>query len=711
MKIRLILSVCLLVPTLFGQNLYGKPHQHIRCGTTEYMNNLKQNDPKLNEKLNQAEQIIQQWMSGHPNYRTSSTVPDTIPIVVHVVYQTALQNISDAQVISQIDVLNEDFARTNADSVNTPAIWQAIAGRLPYYFVLARRDPNGNPTNGIVRTPTSSNTFSTNNAIKFDSQGGSNAWDVNTYFNIWVGNLGGGLLGYGEFPTGTPSNTFGFVCLYDAFGRVGTVTPPYHLGRTTTHEIGHCFDLFHIWGDDGGACSGDDLSADTPNQADATFGCLTYPALDACATSSPGFMFMNYMDYSDDNCLNMFTQNQASRMVAAVNSFYPTLLNSIGTQPVVLQANDAGSFAVVSPVANLCNTVITPVITLKNWGTAPLTSVNINYVLDNGTVNTYSWTGNLASLATVDVTLSPMNSSNGSHTFLSYTTLPNGTVDPNGLNDTTYSTFNIFSSGMAIPVVQNFSAVPFPPVGFSINNPDAGTTWVRYTTGAYTAPAGMRIDNFNYNANGEIDELVLPYMNLSSGPSPTLSFWVAYAYYTVPLQWSDTLEVVISEDCGVTWTSIYKKWADDLSTAPPTTNIFVPTASQWRQEFIDLSPFAATNTVIVKIRNITDYENNLYVDDINVDFTTAIKETDSDINFNVYPNPASDLLIVNTGLIKGDRATVSICTVDGQLVFKNEVKLPQHGTEINVSKFTKGIYFISVENDFGKQTKKFEIGE
>ena len=172
----------------------------------------------------------------------------TIPVVVHVVYNTTGQNISDAQVESQIDVLNEDFARLNADTANTPAPFASIAGPTPIRFCLAQRTPDDQPSTGIERRQTGTSSFFDDDAIKAFSSGGLDAWDPTRFFNIWVGPLGGGLLGYAEFPSGSISNTYGVVIAYDAFGRIGTAASPFDLGRTASHEIGHCFGLYHIWG-------------------------------------------------------------------------------------------------------------------------------------------------------------------------------------------------------------------------------------------------------------------------------------------------------------------------------------------------------------------------------------------------------------------------------------------------------------------------------
>lgn len=692
----------------------SKAQTNQRCGTMQHHQWKMQTDPQYAKSFLQNEQIIQQWINNNPNYKMSSTAPDTIPVVVHVVWKTAVQNISDAQVNSQIDVLNEDFSRTNADTVNTPAVWQSIGGQMPYHFILARQDPNGSPTTGIVRVQTTVNSFGTNDAIKFDAQGGSDIWDPTVYLNIWVGNLGGGLLGYGEFPTGTPSNTYGFVCLYSAFGRVGTVNPPYDLGRTTTHEISHCFNLFHIWGDDGGACTGSDQVADTPNQADATFGCLTFPATDACATTSPGYMFMNYMDYSDDNCMNMFTQGQTTRMVAAVTNFYPTIVNSIGIQPVTLMANDAGIPSVISPTGTSCNATVSPSVTIKNWGTAALTAATVNYRIDNNPVQTYSWTGNLASLATVNVTLPNLTTTVGNHTFTSFTTQPNGIPDPNNANDTSLSTFAVLSSGQAVPFSEAFTAVTFPPTGWNINNNDGATTWARATVSQGGGSGSLWMDNYNYNAFGEIDEMVTPNFDLTTISNPQMTFYLAYKLYTDPTtnpNFSDTLEVLISTDCGATYSSLYKKFGVPLTTTSPAwaNNAFTPTAAQWRMETINLSAYSTATTAIFKVRNINQFENNLYVDNININTATGIASIDKNSQVAIYPTPSSGKLNIQLPQVVQGKIQIKIYNDLGAL-FYSEKTANQNGLiRLNLDKLNNGIYLINIISDKFSKTGKVII--
>ncbi len=299
-----------------------------KCGTVRYSNYLKSKNPSLQQQIVKDENILQQVLHNSISSRISNTIY-TIPVVVHVVYFNNAQNISDAQVQSQIDVLNEDFSRTNADTLNTPPPFASFASSTNFQFCLARKDPSGMPTSGIERRQTTVQVFQPDNGVKFFSSGGLNAWDVNKYLNIWVCDLGDDILGFAEAPSSIHSNVFGLVVQYNAFGRIGLVNAPYNYGRTCTHEISHCFDLNHIWGDDD-LCSGSDLVDDTPNQAESTFGCHSFSFSDLCTQNYPGIMYMNYMDYSDDDCMNMFTNDQATRMFAAVNSFYPTLLTSNG---------------------------------------------------------------------------------------------------------------------------------------------------------------------------------------------------------------------------------------------------------------------------------------------------------------------------------------------------------------------------------------------
>ncbi|MBD2900358.1 zinc metalloprotease [Spirillospora sp. NPDC000708] len=241
-----------------------------------------------------------------------------IPVVVHVVHNpsTPAQNIGEAQIRSQIDVLNRDFRAANPDVSRVPDVWKPLVADIEVEFALATVDPHGAPTDGIVRVETDRAGFDSHDAVKAASSGGADPWPSDQYLNLWVCQLGDGLLGYAQFPGGPPQ-TDGVVILHSAFGTTGTAAAPYNGGRTATHEIGHWLDLFHIWGDDDGACSNGDRVADTPNQADSNTGKPAFPHV-TCNNGPNGDMFMNYMDYVDDDCMFMFTNGQRARVDACL---------------------------------------------------------------------------------------------------------------------------------------------------------------------------------------------------------------------------------------------------------------------------------------------------------------------------------------------------------------------------------------------------------
>ncbi|MEM7040498.1 MAG: zinc metalloprotease, partial [Bacteroidota bacterium] len=301
-------------------------HSHngvVRCYTTEYEEQRRAKNPNI-----LSTEAFERWMSaeiarnktaGHQRTNASRV----IPTVVHVIYSNAGENISDAQVFSQMDVLNEDFQRLNPDTTNTPAAFLPVAVDSDIEFCLASIDPMGNPTNGINRVNLAGSPFTSNfvdNTIK-----PTTIWNPNEYFNIWVCNLSGGLLGWAQFPeaatlpgigTGNGgANTDGVVCLHTSFGRPpdNPFPGPYNAGRTLTHEVGHWLGLRHIWGD--GGCGVDDFCADTPESDGSNFGCPTTHV--SCGTTD---MVQNYMDYTDDACMNIFTQNQKDRMDVVLGS-------------------------------------------------------------------------------------------------------------------------------------------------------------------------------------------------------------------------------------------------------------------------------------------------------------------------------------------------------------------------------------------------------
>jgi PKD repeat protein len=640
----------LLLILAFSLSLFSVYSQDRTCGTMENLEYLKSTRPGYEQSLIQYNQMISDYIANMPN--KPSNTPNatiTIPVVVHVVYRTAAENISDAQVISQIQVLNEDFARTNADRIKvTQPTFSTSAGTSVIQFCLAQRDPNGNPTNGITRRQTTTTSFSTNNAVKNTANGGQTSWNVSKYLNIWVCNLGSSLLGYGEFPTGNLSNTWGIVLNYRYTGRGGASQSPFNLGRTGTHEIGHCLNLSHIWGDENG-CSGSDQCADTPNQAASTSGCPTAGSVvtDACATSSPGKMWMNYMDYTNDACMYMFSKNQVTRMEAIINNPpWNVLKTSNGCQPV--STIDASVASILNPTnsSSTCNNNVTPKIVLTNIGTTTMTSSTVFYKMDATATQTLNWTGSLTTNNSATLTLNAYNGlTTSAHTFSVWINTVNGTTDQNATNNSQASTFTVTAppTASALPFTERFENVTFPPTGWvktTANNLNAANTWTRVAnaTGIPVSPASTacaRMDNYSGNTDitGQKDQLRTPALDFSNANSSLkLKFDVSHRRYSTTR--NDSLKVLISTDCGATWTRIYHRGGSTLANAATTqTTSFVPTNNnQWLRDSVSLSSYAGLSSVYLRFESVSNYGNNVYLDNINVDFTPVTTAPTADFS-------------------------------------------------------------------------------
>ncbi len=686
------------------------------CGTNDHQKLIEAADPSITKAREKLERFTQNYSASTSVNRTGQVLI-TIPVVFHILYNNAAQNISTARIMDQLNVLNNDYAKLNADTGVTPLAFRPIAANTQIQFCLAQQDPNGQPTTGILRIP-----ISTGNPSTFPSNL-SAPWSRNSYLNIYVGNFGG-ILGVAQLPGG-PANTDYVNALYTTVGgpnNPGT-EPAYDLGRTLTHEIGHWLNLYHTF--DGGcqggnanncSSSGDNV-CDTPPTSGSNFNCPG--TQNTCTETSPfpppytsdqNDMTVNYMDYVDDECMVMFSQGQANRMVACINGARSSLLQSQGCIPPNVQAVDGGITAIVNPIGALCTSTFTPTITLKNFGTNPLTSVNMNYQIDNGTVQVQPWTGNLASFASVTLNLLPVTVGNGSHTFTSYTTQPNAVTDPNHANDTSRTNFSV-GVGQLLPYQQPFTgSASFLPSGWSISNPDNSTTWDYIAGYGHSGNGCMWMDNANYQANGQVDEISMQALDLTGGVSANLSFWVAYTYWTTPVQYSDTLEVLISTNCGVSYNSIYKKWSTALATAPPQSSDFFPTASQWRQETVSLQPYISFNNVILKFRNITDYENNMFVDDINISIVTGIRKLNDNLSISVGPNPNQGKLNVRIDTQSAQQVDFKIFNAVGSLLMDEKIGVTSAVIkQFDISKFPNGIYHLTVTTNGQTYTEKLVL--
>lgn len=602
---------------------------------------------RVRESVNEFEQWLNNKMSQRLLQQQSGRVQATynIPVVVHVIHNGEPigtgSNISEAQILSQLKVLNEDFNRTNPDAVNTPTEFLPVAGSLDIQFVLAKTDPQGLATNGIVRVQGSKTSWTVNDNYQLKSE---SYWPAEDYLNIWVCNLSG-LLGYAQFPvsdltghenSSTNRLTDGVVVRYDVFGSsddgITGLNPSYNKGRTATHEIGHFLGLHHIWGEESSTCSDTDYVTDTPNQLTSTSGCPAHPK----ASCSSNDMFMNFLDYTYDNCMNLFTQGQVGRMITVLSNSprRASLLTSYALNDPLTVPDNAGIVAIVSPASVECSTASVPQLIVKNFGTNQVTTVRITIEQDNVLIDTQDFDVDLASNETTTVTF-PAIALVSDQSLKFEIIQTNGVTDGDALNNSMSVAVHVPDSG-DIPLIEDFSTMPG---GWEILNPDETIGW--QLVGVPNGEPGnnaIKVDFYNYEYQGEADVLYSPVFDFSGIETAALYFDVAYAQF--PGVTTDELRVYILTECGATFFQgdlAYSKKGSVLSTHSATSSPFVPSgASDWRQEFVNLDDYVGESVVRIAFVAINGYGNNLYLDNISL---LSSAEEDIAISGILSPDP------------------------------------------------------------------------
>ena len=444
------------IQTLFGQELTDanikslEESDVIRCGSVEYEKYLQSLHPERATKDEFESWLAPKVQEIQAQRSNGASIMITLPVVYHIITDgTGSENLSAATIQAQNDQLNLDFGNSSGSPYS-------VAADTEVEFCLATENESGSTLfePGINRVtdfgdgPFSRPDFENN--IKPQTQ-----WDPTRYFNVWVGDLGGSLLGYAQFPSnsglqglntnGGDANTDGVVVLYSSVGSVANPSSggPYNLGRTLTHEVGHWLGLRHIWGDSS-ACTNDDFCADTPNATNSNSGC---PTVDSCPSDGLGAdMVENYMDYSNDACLNTFTADQKTRIqaVLANSPRRMELATSTVCEPAVVYDYD-GAIEIENLNIEECGTTFAPTVVITNNGNFNLNSAVISYQIDSDTAFTESWTGFLFSNQSETVTLPTLNISAGSHTFTVELTSPSGNTDQNTVDNTAMSSeFSVF---------------------------------------------------------------------------------------------------------------------------------------------------------------------------------------------------------------------------------------------------------------------------
>ena len=640
----------------------------------------------------------------------------TVPVVVHVIHYDGLGNITKQQIDDGIRVLNEDFQKLNADTVSTRTIFRNIAADVQIQFKLANLDPNGQCTEGVNRI-NSFLTYDKRNEVKALSY-----WPSDEYLNVWLvnsirGSGNGTTLGYAQFPNSGNLSTFGLVCRNDQWGNIGTAAGTG--GRTATHEVGHCFGLFHPFqGSCGSSCNGSgDFVCDTPPTSGQTFGC-NY-SNNTCSNDATGGstanpnpystnvpdQLENYMSY--DDCQTLFTNGQKSRMLAAF-SLYSQLNNlrtngnlvATGTNNGYVTQNCPPKAYIIDDQQKLVcvggqlsfseDSYQGDTITAYNWsfpGATPSTST-----LANPTV-TYSTAGEH------DVTLIVTNNG-GSDTLVmqDYVNVKDPAVAYNGFG---------YSDGFESFTGFNNDWIVFDPTG--------GFSWTRTQTGSLTGNSSVFLQSYSLGSN-ESDFLISPQIDLTQVVNPRFAFDVAFKNQTGS---SDQLWCSISTDCGITWTTRGVISASSLSTGTLNNVYFRPSsAADWRTFFITTTAAMRSSTnVLFRFEFKSGGGNNIYIDDFRVDGASAVGISDNDLldnSFSAFPNPITEgQLNINFMVDKAsDNARLYITNMLGQQVeevYTGALNSDPYSFKINTNNFSSGIYFITLRTESQNITRKIIV--
>jgi len=684
---------------------YGQKNARIipeRCGTMQNLEIKLQANPQLRQKFeeerNHFNNAVREGiyrLSAVQNQQNGNRVTLTVPVVFHIVLGNPAV-VTDAQIQAQLDTLNKDYGGLNGDSVNIPSYFKPLFGKSGIQFCLARQTPAGEPTSGIERVTTTKASFlNTDDGVKHAASGGTDTWDPTSYYNVWICQLSGGILGYGTFPGTGNDNEQGVVVDYRSLP--GGSYPMYSGGKTLTHETGHYFDLYHIWGDDSGACTGTDFVDDTPNQANSSSVCPAGIKTDNCTATGDGIIYQDYMDYTYDNCLVMFTNQQVTRMESAFIAYRSSLLTSVACQAPVSYNFDAQLKSLNQPSQRICSNPFSPSVTIRNRGTQTLSALTVTAVVDNITAGTFTWTGSLAQLASTDITLNAITVTAGNHVLKLYVSNPNNNTDQNTVNDTL--TINFQYNEPVIAVSEGFEGSIFPPTGWDIVNPDNGVSWQKVTGAAKTGNSSVMIKNHDYSSIGQQDYLRLPDASIAGADSAFFSFQVAAATYsdinTANNNW-DTLEVLISTDCGQNYTSLYKKWGSSLVThTAADTSFFIPGASEWRKDSINISNYISPNKVLLAFRNTTGFENNIYIDDVNLR-TVTVNPNLKSRGFLVTPSPTTGAVIVQFYPQPTDIKGIAIFNMSGQKVAESIPNGQSNYYALDISRYSAGAYIVRI---------------
>lgn len=697
MKNKLILTALLLG---FNSLLaFSQTEQKvIRCETVKYMNEVQMFDPEFIKKQAELEKATEEYlqqmnMNKSVNAPSSQRVKRIIPIVFHVFHNGGPENISKQRILEQVEILNKDFQRLNSDTNETNPIYKSIAANCDIEFRLAKIDPNGNCTDGIVRVKTDL-TYNADDNIKALSR-----WPNNKYFNVWVvetistTQVGGVVLGRSQFPGG--SNATDGVLLKATV--TGNTSAYNNYGRTLTHEIGHSLNLRHIWGD---ATCGNDFVADTPPHNDANSGCPKNK-VSTCVSGNVIEQVENYMDYTDGNCQNMFSLGQKTRMDAVWNSTQNGRNNLYASSNLIATGTNDGY------VANACAPVAE---FYRKQEICSGTSAVFSDASYNADVIAWEWTfeGGVPSTSTAANPLVSYPNAGIYDVKLKVTSA--GGVDSVVKTDF-MRVFETISTKVP-PFVLDMQDASF----FNNNIVNAGSNkknWELVTNAGYNSSSSVAMKYFGVS-DGQSNDLLLPTINFKGTTSPKVTFNYAYARRTNLS--ADNLTLAFSRNCGVSFSNLFNKSGADLATTTNSTNSFIPNSdAQWATVEVLLDSYTNEDNALIRFRATNSGPgSNLYIDNIVFSVATGVDEfIANNLNLSIAPNPFETSTQVKFYLVNEANVQLSLYDLLGRelkTIESTKLNAGDHNIEFNSNnEINSGVYLLKLKVNGTEKTEKVII--
>ena len=674
------------------------------CRTHHRMNELKQNPAFL--KMFQAEQASLKQRQEQLKKSSQKGTVYTIPVVFHILHNGGVENISQAQVLDAVDILNEDFRLLNSDANNVQPTFQGMPSDIEIEFALATKAPNGQCFGGITRTQ---------NALSNDGSDGydqvvaivngndiyNNAWPGDEYMNVFIVNDAGGAAGYTTNPSGwsATSMTNGIWILHDYVGSIGTGTTG--KSRALTHEVGHWLNLSHLWGPNNNpgnssSCSDDDGVDDTPRcigvtSCNLTANTCSNDAVDGYWNTDVVDNVENFMEYS--YCSKMFTNDQRSRMRAAITSnirnnlWQPSNLNATGanTTPTACVAQFIVDRQVVCAGDDLVFTDDSySNISSWNWsfqGGSPSSTTFQNPQVNYANPGQYD----------VTLTVTDVFGNSVSQTFPDYITV-------------------LGSPGNALPISEGFENTILPNSDWFIEN-SGGPGFAISSQAAFSGSKSLKLNN-SAGSNLDKDAFVSSTIDLENITAASLTF--KYAFAKISPSNSDFLQIFASSNCGESWAVRKSISSSQLATVNNTASNYTPGPGDW--ETVTISNFSSAyqvNNLRIKFLFTSGGGNDLYIDDINLTGPVGLQDNETIYDFFVFPNPANSIANVQFLLPKSQQQmNIQLHNIIGEQVkniFCGNLSSGQHNLSIDVSDLAPGVYFVTISNPTRKVVQRFIV--